>query len=800
MRRQFNHFYEFGPFRLEVAERRLTNAGTSVPLSPKLFDALLLLVENHGRLLEKDDLIGALWPDSFVEEGNLTHYISQLRKTLGPGADGQALIETVPKRGYRFVAEVREVRAEVSLPQPAGAGLFAAEVDVGARVAQNSANGANEANGIDAEWLDWREPEAEQPLEPIPVATPRRLVWRWLIAAAVLLAAFTAYRWFTRPAPSARFAAAFQQMRPQKLTSNSSVMHVALSPDGKYLAYVQRDGTQRSLWLKQTSATNGVQLLPPAETAFRGMTFTPDGTQVYYVSYEKGSQIGKLYQIPALGGTPRVVLEDVDSRVTFAPDGKQLCFLRNDLAHHTSAWFIANSDGTQPRSLISYKTPDYLTTEGPAWSPDGHWIAGVAARHGANGPDRKLITVRVADGTAQTLVTRPWPWIGQVAWLPDNAGLVADAWHENALAYTDQIWLFPWPTGAAHLLINDLSRYVGVSMAVDGRALATIQSTRLSRLWVMPVATSDKAAPEKAAALVRGVEATLADVRLAVADFRALKARMKSAADELAAAPGFRDEEERDEAVAFLRWLEDNHFTFLGARDYQYPRDKSGAFARDEPIILEDTGLGLLRDPDRYVLRRTKEPALLTPEIQNFLAEPAPVVVAKSSLQSRVHRRVTADYVGVKRYDGAGNVTGERRFIGLFTADAYNEVTSAIPLLRRKVRRVLAGSGAAPGSHNYSVLNNILETLPRDEMFQIGELELLSLALGVLHLSDRPRAKAFVRRDRFNRFVSALIYLPKERFNSTLRGKIGALLTLAECYEGWGKVASAKAARAAKGK
>ena len=505
MRRQFNHFYEFGPFRLEVAERRLTNAGTSVPLSPKLFDALLLLVENHGRLLEKDDLIGALWPDSFVEEGNLTHYISQLRKTLGPGADGQALIETVPKRGYRFVAEVREVRAEVSLPQPAGAGLFAAEVDVGARVAQNSANGANEANGIDAEWLDWREPEAEQPLEPTPVATPRRrLVWRWLIAAAVLLAAFTAYRWFTRPAPSARFAAAFQQMRPQKLTSNSSVMHVALSPDGKYLAYVQRDGTQRSLWLKQTSATNGVQLLPPAETAFRGMTFTPDGTQVYYVSYEKGSQIGKLYQIPALGGTPRVVLEDVDSRVTFAPDGKQLCFLRNDLVQHTSAWFIANSDGTQPRTLISYKTPDYLTTEGPAWSPDGQWIAGVAARHGANGPDRKLITVRVADGTAQTLVTRPWPWIGQVAWLPDNAGLVADAWHENALAYTDQIWLFPWPTGAAHLLINDLSRYVGVSVAVDGRALATIQSTRLSRLWVMPVATYDKAAPEKAAALTTG--------------------------------------------------------------------------------------------------------------------------------------------------------------------------------------------------------------------------------------------------------------------------------------------------------
>ena len=120
MRRQFNHLYEFGAFRLEVVERRLTHDGAVIPLSPKLFDALLLLVENHGRLLEKDELIRTLWPDSFVEEGNLTHYISQLRKALGADANGQSLIETVPLRVYRFTGEVREVRSDLPLRQSAG--------------------------------------------------------------------------------------------------------------------------------------------------------------------------------------------------------------------------------------------------------------------------------------------------------------------------------------------------------------------------------------------------------------------------------------------------------------------------------------------------------------------------------------------------------------------------------------------------------------------------------------------------------------------------------------------------------
>ncbi len=279
--------------------------------------------------------------------------------------------------------------------------------------------------------------------------------------------------------------------------------------------------------------------------------------------------------------------------------------------------------------------------------------------------------------------------------------------------------------------------------------------------------------------LLHGVERTLRDVRLAVADYAPLKARMILAAAALESAPIAAPAGEIAEAVAFLRWLQEDNFTFLGARDYEFHRTPDGGFIADEPIVLTETGLGLLRDPDRYVLRRSAEPSLLTPELKHFIEEPTPLIVSKSNFRSLVHRRATADFISVKRYGADGAPVGETRFVGLFTAGAYNRATDDIPLLRRKVARVLAASGAMPGTHNYAVMRNILETYPRDELFQIGERELLHISRGILHLSDRPRARAFVRRDRFNRFVSALVFVPKERFNSTLREAIGRELTAA---------------------
>ncbi|WP_374657304.1 NAD-glutamate dehydrogenase [Phenylobacterium sp.] len=286
----------------------------------------------------------------------------------------------------------------------------------------------------------------------------------------------------------------------------------------------------------------------------------------------------------------------------------------------------------------------------------------------------------------------------------------------------------------------------------------------------------ERVGADREKALIEGVKAALADVGAAVDDFPAMLALMARTIEELEDVQGVRAED-----LEFLRWLHDEHFVYLGARIYEYPRLKDGGYAKEEPLFQPEDGLGVLRDPERTVLRRTSEPAILTAQIAASLGAD-PVTVAKSNLRSRVHRRGYMDYVGVKRYGADGKPSGEIRFVGLFTAEAYDEPAHEVPLIRAKLARVLDRAGKAPGSHNEKRLRNILETYPRDELFQASEDDLLAAALGILHLYDRPRVRLFERRDPFDRFASVLLFVPRERYDSDLRQRAGEIL--AEAYGG----------------
>ena len=277
--------------------------------------------------------------------------------------------------------------------------------------------------------------------------------------------------------------------------------------------------------------------------------------------------------------------------------------------------------------------------------------------------------------------------------------------------------------------------------------------------------------------LTRGLRETLADVRAAVDDFPAMLALIARTIDELDASGRARAEE-----LAFLRWLHSEHFVFLGARVYEYPRLKSGDYAPEEPLYQPTDGLGVLRNPARTILRRASEPAVLMRQMKDRIAADPPVTVAKSNVKSRVHRRGYMDYVGVKRYGPDGKPSGEVRFVGLFTAEAYDQPASAVPLVREKVAHVLARAGAEPGSHNAHRLRNIVENHPRDELFQMSERELLEQAKGILHLYDRPRVKLFERRDALDRFASILLFVPRDRYNSDLRQRAGEMI--AEAFGG----------------
>ena len=284
---------------------------------------------------------------------------------------------------------------------------------------------------------------------------------------------------------------------------------------------------------------------------------------------------------------------------------------------------------------------------------------------------------------------------------------------------------------------------------------------------------------DRRAALLEEIGRTLHDVHAAVADFPALQALAGTAAVELAASAAPFGAYGAQEYVDFLHWLSDGHFVFLGARTYEYPRTPEGDYAAEEPLYTPEGSLGLMRDQSLSVLRRASEPAILTSRLGLHLEAAAPLTVSKATLRSRVQRRADMDFIGVRRYDAAGRPTGEIRFVGLFTAEAYEVPATDLPLVRRKVEAVLAHAGHNPSAHTGKRLRYIVETYPRDELFQIAEDELHRIATGVLHLYDRPRVRLFARTDALDRFVSVLLYVPLDRYDSEMQGRAGEMLAAA---------------------
>ena len=262
-------------------------------------------------------------------------------------------------------------------------------------------------------------------------------------------------------------------------------------------------------------------------------------------------------------------------------------------------------------------------------------------------------------------------------------------------------------------------------------------------------------------ALAAELERVLGDVRSAVQDWQAMLERARSMA--AAASSSSLSASGRQEGVDFLRWLEDRHFTFLGARDYDLKRDGDVVSLVAKP----DTGLGILRGSVQTPETR------LPPEAVALLESNELVLVTKAMTRATVHRPAWLDYVAVKRFDDAGNVVGEARFLGLYTATAYTASVGEIPQVRSRIAAVMNAAGVVPESHAAKSLQSILDVYPRDELFQIDTATLTEHAIGILRLQERQRTRLFLRRDPFGRFTSALVFVPRERFNTELRIRIG---------------------------
>jgi glutamate dehydrogenase len=270
--------------------------------------------------------------------------------------------------------------------------------------------------------------------------------------------------------------------------------------------------------------------------------------------------------------------------------------------------------------------------------------------------------------------------------------------------------------------------------------------------------------PDQLRELERKLEIVLEQVRAAVDDWPAMRERARQAASGLARS---------SEARAFVDWLEHDNFVFLGYREYDLVQSGGENHLRAVP----GSGLGILRGEGTGAGGVSPSFARLRPEIRTRARDPDPLVLTKADSRSPIHRPRYLDYVGVKRFDDSGAVVGERRFLGLYTSSAERTSPREVPIVRGRVERVVERAGLPPGSHDAKALADILETYPRDELLDGDDDTVFEIAMGILALGERQRVRLFVRHDRFERFVSCLVYIPRDRFNTQNRERIAAVLS-----------------------
>jgi Tol biopolymer transport system component len=314
-----------------------------------------------------------------------------------------------------------------------------------------------------------------------------------IIAVAAIVIGVGLYKLVNRSLPKKIIS--FERAKLQRLTTSGRASDAAISPDGKYVAHVKSDAGQRSLWLRQVATTSDTQIVPPSQQNYYGITFSKDGDYIYYVLGEPNNPTTRhLYQVPALGGASRKLIENVASPVSLSPDGTRLAFMRGGPTQ--TALVVANADGTGEKPVAVRKRPNTFSDGGPSWSPDGRLFAsGVLNYDPGSGGATTVVTVPVEGGAETPITSQMWrpSESSYVAWLVDGSGLLVIAVDPKSETVSRQIWHLSYPGGEVHKITNDLNNYSRLSLAADSSALVTVQTEGEMNLWVAPQGDASRA-------------------------------------------------------------------------------------------------------------------------------------------------------------------------------------------------------------------------------------------------------------------------------------------------------------------
>lgn len=485
MQKPVRQIYSFDEFTLDLTRGCLRRGAEEIKLRPKSFEVLKYLAENGGRLISKDEIIEVVWQGMAVTDDSLVQCLKDIRRALDDKS--QAIIKTVPRRGYIFENEVSEN----------GAATIYAEETTGVHL-------------VIEETEDFGHGDAATQKHSRIIAAPhkqtktasltgaikqnKRAAFFVLASFVVVITTVAAWRFYENQSAkkTPRMSAAlFQNVELKSLTRVGNIVNTAVSPDGKNAVYTTGDAGRETLWLRQIATDSAQQIIAPAEARYYGVIFSPDGEYIYYLRAEKANPFPRiLYRIPKLGGVSEKVSADMDWCPSFSPDGKRITFVRDSESRDESVLMTANADGTGEQKIAVRPYSEAYTY--PVWSPDGQTIAASAGSAELGDSFREVVAVNVSDGTEKTITTRKWYWIAYIAWLSDGSGLIMSANPQKSMAHSP-LWMLSYPNGEVRQITNDSYNYDYVSLSADSRALLAHHVELLTHLWIAPDSDASRA-------------------------------------------------------------------------------------------------------------------------------------------------------------------------------------------------------------------------------------------------------------------------------------------------------------------
>lgn len=469
-------FYEFGPFVLDPEERVLLRDGEPVQMTPKVFDTLLLLIQNQGRTVSKEEMLDTLWRDSFVEESNLTFNIRKLRQALGDERSSPTYIETVPKRGYRFKFEVREILQEISIAPAPEIRLRDAAAEHEAKI--NSEIFLNALNASKMEALYTPPPlqtidekVSEQPpfsTSSVSFKNNRLPFFAACFFLLIVVAGFVFWihrnYWSRQTAKSEHGAPILSApFKSEKLTNTGTVTLAVISPDGKFMAYSNMVNDKHTLWLRNLTTGENLPIVPASAEIYLGLAFSHSGNWIYFVRkpYDIHTP-NTLYRVSTFGGIPVKIKDFLEGWFSISRDDRQISFARCPYKddNYCSLMIADSNDGANEQTLVTRQRP--IRIGDSQFSPDGKSIAFASgqSRNGSN--DFNLFEINIEKRTERTLTDKKFFNIKQLKWLPDGSGVLLAATENMARNY--KIFQVSVDTGTVQVLTKDSGSYDSISL------------------------------------------------------------------------------------------------------------------------------------------------------------------------------------------------------------------------------------------------------------------------------------------------------------------------------------------------